>query len=485
MNKIFYLILSIVCVGNWLSAQDVGAQMRSDSSNEKRQTLRLVQDDAQDFMVSKVYILKYAQANDVWPFINGIIKRYNSNSTASCIEYSGTNEQVLTVSCPIKMMPYVDDFISKVDRPIKINGRVPGEIIKGSGITRAVYRPKYRSGQTLINIIVNAYIYGGPYMSVYGFDQNSNQIYWKDNINNSEYMFQFLEWLDRPPPMVNFEFVVYEVRESNLRDLGVDYLAWKNGPGLNILSTGASFFSVNSGGSDALNNASGHYGFFFFAPQFDASFIRVLQQNGYADIKNTSRLTVANSSTKVYRIAFNPQLQNIKKDNNDQTSVTSSNVFLPVGGSQLSLTLTAPIVNIRYGQPIEGYPATEEFSYNNYTPGEYAKFNGTVNFTYDVTSRDVVERNNAGTELIELTQVNGSALVEMNNEITLTQWNKTQDVEQTIGMPFLSDIPYLGYLFSTKTTSKEKVKVILTVKATLLNTAVPNAAVTGELLQLK
>ena len=132
--------------------------------------LRFVQDDAQDYMVSKIYHLKYVQSNDVTPFLLGIVKRYNMNSSVNNIEYGADNTQLLTVTCPVKMMPYVDEFISKIDRNITIDGKVPGDIIKGTGITRAVYRPKYRSGQNMLNVLVNSIIGEGPYGSVYAWD---------------------------------------------------------------------------------------------------------------------------------------------------------------------------------------------------------------------------------------------------------------------------------------------------------------------------
>ena len=44
------------------------------------QKLRFVQDDAQDYMVSKIYTLKYTQANDLMPWVASMIKRYNMNS---------------------------------------------------------------------------------------------------------------------------------------------------------------------------------------------------------------------------------------------------------------------------------------------------------------------------------------------------------------------------------------------------------------------
>ena len=154
-------------------------------SKEKVRVVHFVQDDAQDYMVSKIYILKYVQSNDIYPFVTAMVKRYNMNSIVNCIEYGNDNLQFLTVTCPVKMMPYVDDFIKMVDVNIEIDGKVPGDIIKGTGITRAVYRPKYRSGQILIDMIVNSFVNNGPYSSLYGYDANSNQIYWKDNTTNT------------------------------------------------------------------------------------------------------------------------------------------------------------------------------------------------------------------------------------------------------------------------------------------------------------
>lgn len=458
--------------------------MAQTPEKEDVRQLHLIQDDAQDYMVSKIYQLKYAQSNDITPFVMGIVMRYNMNSSVNCIEYGANNSQLLTVTCPVKMMPYVDDFIAKVDRPIKIDGKVPGEIIRGTGITRAVYRPKYRSGQAVLNVLVNSVIGEGPWSSVYAWDQNSNQIYWKDNSSNTAYVYQFLGYLDRPAPQISLEFNVYEVRESTMRDVGVEYLAWKNGPGLNIFQVGFDSFSITSAGSAALQSMSGPFGGFFTAPQFDASFIRLLEQSGNAEIRNTASLTVSNSDTQSYGIYFNPQLQNIVKSNNDQTSVTNSGL-VNSGYNQVYLKIIQPIVNIHYGETQAGYPITEAFSVNNYKPGTYPEYNGTLFFGYDVQTANVVERNNLGAELIETSQITGNSLIQLKKEVVLARWDLEQEVEQTIGVPFLCEIPVLKYAFSTTTTSREKTRVYLTVTARLLNTAKPDGMNIGELKQIK
>ena len=96
-----------------------------------------------------------------------------------------------------------------------------------------------------------------------------------------------------------------------------------------------------------------------------------------------------------------------------------------------------------------------------------------------------MERNNVGTELIETSTMQGNTLIELNKEIVLAQWDKEQDVEQTIGVPFLSSVPILKYLFSTTTTSREKTRFYMTVSAELLNTAPPKGIEVGTLKKVK
>ncbi len=478
---------ALLCsVGMMCSIPLAGQEQMSGSDNlpGKSRKVHLIQDDAQDRMVSKIYKLKYVQGNDLIPFVSGIVMRYNINSTVDSVNY-GNNQQWLTVTCPVKMMPYVDEFIAKADRDVKIAGKVPGEIIQGSGITRAVYRPLYRSGQTIANVLIDSAIGTGQGGAIYAYDANSNQIYWKDNSSNSSYVYQFLSFLDRPPPQITLVFTIYEIRESTLRDLGIEYLAWKNGPGLNLFQAGFNAFGLSSAGSVALQAVSGPFGGFFVAPQFDASFIRMLQQNGKADIANTATLTVSNSNTATYSIYFNPQQQNIVKSDNDQSSVDVGIIAAAENIYQSYAKITAPVVNLRYGETQSGYPDNEAFTVDAYDPQKFRKLPGTLFFQYELQSASVVERNNVGAELVETSRINGNCLIPLDKETVLGQWEKENTVTQVIGVPWLSEIPILRYLFSTETTVVEKTHVYATVHASLLNTAQPDGMSAGVLKKIK
>ena len=161
----------------------------------------------------------------------------------------------------------------------------------------------------------------------------------------------------------------------------------------------------------------------------------------------TASLTVANSDSRSYATYFNPELQNIVKSDNDQTSVAASSLNLPSGFNQIYLRIDQPIVNMHYGEMQAGYPNSEAFSVASYQPGEYSRLNGTVFFGYNIQTANVVERNNVGAEVVETNTLTGNVLIDLHQEVILGQWNKVQKVEQQIGVPFLMDIPFLGYFF--------------------------------------
>ena len=96
-----------------------------------------------------------------------------------------------------------------------------------------------------------------------------------------------------------------------------------------------------------------------------------------------------------------------------------------------------------------------------------------------------MERSNTGEELVNTSLINSSILLDLDKEFILSQWNSEQQVEQTIGVPFLSEIPILKYLFSTTTTSSETSHFYLTVTPRLLNTSRPDNIKTGELLTME
>ena len=183
-------------------------------------------------MITKVYVLKYTRASDMTPFVLGAVKRFSPQSNVQRLNYKHGKKQFLVVSTGQQMMPYVDKMIEQLDRP-GLKDDV-GSVISSTGITRGAYRPKYRPGDDFVEILNKTTVGQGFVWN----NLNSNIIYWKtDHYHSEEKVRHWLKYMDRPLPQIRLTFKVYEIRESDLMDLGIDYNAWKNGPGLGFLTS--------------------------------------------------------------------------------------------------------------------------------------------------------------------------------------------------------------------------------------------------------
>ena len=332
-------------------------------------------------------------------------------------------------------------MVEALDRPGKMNDY--DTIISGTGIAYGTYKPQFRSAESMLEIIEETGISSGPLDSTIKLDPKTGMFYFKDTPARVADIKAKLEWLDKEIPQTSIELKIYEVRDSDLIDVGVDYLAWKNGPGLNLFDAAYDVLSMKAAetivdgitqGADLFGTFTYGFGGFYTAPAFDFSFIRLLQQNGRATINSTAGLTVSNNPDAEFRVSFSPEYQNILKDDDHRTSVD-------VGGdASLDLNITSATI-----------AGTRDA--------------GGVTFDYAFQGSNVVERNNMGAEISEGTTVNGSISLTFGQEKLLACWTRTAAVEQTIGIPFLCELPVLKYIFGTTTSNDETVHYFVTARA--------------------
>jgi len=438
---------------------------------ENARRLHLLQDDAQEQLFTKVYELKHVAANDLVPFVLSFVKRYNVNSSVERVNYVAGKQQLLLVSTPKNMIQYVDDIIAKLDVP---HGNIDanGSVVAGTGIYRFSYQPQYRSSDDMVTIINKAIICKG-----YAFrDPVSNLIYWKESQSTGKYIGQWMKKLDHPLPRAALVFRIYQVRRSDLKDIGVDYLAWKNGPGLNLFGAGLDATSVDTVQS-ALSNidqaSSWSYGGFFFAPSFDLSFVRMLSQHGKAKLRSSASLSVINNYSGTYSVQFSPNYQNLAKDDSDQTTVIAGSA------TPLKLTINNPVINFRRAGEADTAYRGDIVDFT-----EIANLGGTIQFSYQIAVSETVERNHRGAELTDQSTVASSLTADLGVERLLSVYDRREQVEQVVGVPFLADVPGLKYLFSTTTTIDEDSKFFVTVTGRLLHPGDNFAPWSGRLVSL-
>ncbi len=411
-------------------------------TGEKKQTITIVQNGAQKDMVSKTYVLEHTKAVDLAPFVKSAAIRFDGNSSVTCMEDKANSRQLLIVSTTVPMMPYIDEMVEALDRPGKMNDY--DTIISGTGIAYGTYKPQYRSAESMLEVIEETGISSGPLDSTVRLDPKTGMFYFKDTPARVADIKAKLEWLDKEIPQTSIELKVYEIRESDLLDVGVDYLAWKNGPGLNLFDAAYDVLSIKAAetiltgltqtGADLFGTFTYGFGGFYTAPAFDFSFIRLLQQNGRATINSTAGVTVSNNPDAEFKASFSPEYQNILKDEDHRTSVD-------VGGdASLELNISEATI-----------AGTRE--------------NGGVTFNFELEGSNVVERNNMGAEISEGTSVAGAVSLPFGQEKLLACWQRATDVEQTIGIPFLCELPVLKYIFGTTTSNADTVHYFVTARA--------------------
>ncbi|MBR4255501.1 MAG: hypothetical protein IKQ16_10480 [Lentisphaeria bacterium] len=491
MNKTARFLLCLAAGTFCLVSLAADEQAAQDDASAR--TIHLKQDDGQVRFDSRVYELKHVTSESVLPFVNSAIQRYNRSSTIRRVTAIAPDaKDAILVSTGREFLPYVDEIVAALDRPGQKG-------IQGTGVARIAYTPKYRAAQEFSELIDKTL--GSSVGKAY-VNEETNTIFWRDQTDSARGTLDFIETeLDRPLPQVALRLNYYELRDSDLKDWGFDYLAWKNGPGVNLLnlSYNAGRLAVDQVLDDIqfVATSTWGYGGFFTAPQFDMSFIRCLQQSGNAAAAANVSLTMVNTPVRsleeyalvrsvqegapdkapfIYRASMEPEYQNIAKNVLGRTFVGKS-YYEDEDGNKFSNppALDVQIINPFICLPQENAPAgaySEKYKVKDAASdlnGSMAKTDGCVMFDYSMYFKDVVERGNTGAELSNNVLCAGAATLGLGREKVLTVYEKENDVEQTIGLPILCRIPVIKYLFSTVTSIKERTYVIVTAEAVLLH----------------
>lgn len=404
------------------------------------------EDRDQDYMTTKVYELKHVKSADIMPFVKGAVKRNDPQSNVNRLSYADKGKEFLIVSMDNDLIPDIDDMVKKLDRPGKKDA--DGSLVKGTGIYRYVYCPKHRATSDMLAALQGTVVSGD---GASYFDASTSMFYWKDSKSDGDFTLEWIKALDRPVPQMRLTLKVYEINDSDLKELGIDWISFKNGPGINLFGAGLESLSI-FGQEEILDTAMKAFdvaqgmdfmwGGFFFAPQFDASFIRMLNQKGKAKVQSSGSLTVVNTFNGSYSIAFSPDFQNIVKDEEAQMSVVSG---------------TSPAFRFTINNPVICFNGKEGTSAAN------------ILFDYNLSMNSTVERNNMGAEIVNYTTLNSDLTLGTDAEKLLTYFEKDTDVEQGNGFPILGDIPGLKYLFGVSTSSDSKSKMYVTIKAEAVN----------------
>lgn len=425
---------------------------------KKERKIIFKSDDNQNYICTKIYPLKYVVAADIIAYVKNAINRHGVGAVDR-INYNppegGENEQYLVVTTSWKMMPYVDKMIESLDYNCKpmtteyfnwagysIKKEKRPTRVWGTGITRMNYYPQYRGGESL-NKLINDLVKSSSSGAI-TYDASRNVFFYKDAYSKTVDMTKYLKEFDRPLPQVHLEFKVYEMDESQARELGFDWMAWKNGPAMNLplFSTGLESLSgATQGIEDAISIPSYSYGGVFFAPQFDASFLKALDDKNRISAKTSGSIMLNHNISA--EVVFTPDFQNIIKNKDLIISTGSSGV-----DQGYTLKINNPTICF------------------NETQSSGARFGKNIIFNMSLTSHAVTSRSNLGAQAVSKNMTNTDMTLEVGVEKLVNTITIEKNITQEHGLPYLSDIPYVKWIFGYKQTNQLKSRYYLTIKAT-------------------
>lgn len=411
------------------------------ANNSSVRNLVINEDRDQKNMVTKVYRLQHISQDDIEPWIKGAVKRYNPNSTVARNDYKAGGEHLLIVTTGVDMMPFVDELIAVMDRPSSRRDAA-NSIVDGTGIAMRSYRPRFRANDAMIrSVIRDARIDGQGW-----YDRGNNLYYWKDARSAADKVGRWLSLIDRPVPQMAIKLKFYSIADNDFKELGIDWLAWKNGPGADLFATGydlAQYQALTDMGMNTLLSSGG----FMVAPNIDTTFLKMLEDKGIGRTAVSGSLTLVNDpdfssdsfSAARYKLSCIPDYQAIQK-NSDR------NLSVGVVGGSFQLMVNNPAICLD-------------------REGRQAQF---LRAGFDLTVKEPVDQTNSDSEdyvAYNYQHFNTFMNVGAGTEKLLGSFVKEHKVTQNTGMPFLGDLPVLKYIFGSTSEAITRTTVFITVSA--------------------
>lgn len=299
------IALGLIPLGVWAQTSDLD-RPPNEGLNRNVRILRTTNKAQLNRYVPVVYRFNNANPFNVMRFIRRPVQA-EEGAAFTFVESDGTGGLVL-LAIPEYQIPYMDQIMRAIDQP----GLTTNDKTK-----RYYYPLKHRSAAD-VNFLRAMRIYATGNETILG-DIEQNSIFWEDAPSGADSIRAYLEEkLDKPTAQATLNIKIYELDMSNHSRIGVDFVAWKNGPGAPLFAVGAfgeaGRVNFRSGGTSVLHGnpfdangmaklplpksdftASGHNTAFRY--ETHSAFLDFLVVRGKARILNSGRVAVLSAHT--------------------------------------------------------------------------------------------------------------------------------------------------------------------------------------------
>lgn len=391
-----------------------------------------------DYVV-KTYVLKYANASEVYEMINQAVEKEEGNvyriAQGSAVEtdaeglqckckYEG--DSMLVVTMPDWMIPFIDQTIKALDRKdLQSSAYGTGSIFA---------RVKHRLPSDVAKLIQRST--ASP--SVVLIPDDTHQLlYMEDTPSFFTCDLEALKNFDAPPPQIETRVRIYEIKEENVRDVGLDWYAWKK----SIKDGNLTFKWEGKPGSYNLDLQS-LSAELSFSPQIATDFLNYLVTQGHARVLTDSRLTQTNAQAATIRSTTD--LPYVIRDlslgyqssapRRDSPTATTANGTIKEFTEGVIVEMTP-----RIASEIEMSVKASVASHVGYTPAQ-------------------------NVPLITNSEVNTVALLVPGKPAVLGGLCRESKIHERSGVIGLRSIPYVKAMFSHEVERKQRSQIIITIE---------------------
>ncbi len=342
--------------------------------------------------------------------------------------------------------------------------------------------------------------------------------YSKKNIAN------MLKYYDQPVLQVAVKYTVYEVYAENDGKIGADFQSWKNNDGMDLLSVGGRYRSnwtaTLAGGIDP-GTGDNNTQYFSLNPKWNSRYLDLLTSIGKAKVMTTGEVVVKNNETaQIYKTS--EIFKSTKDPNTSTTTLTTAYQVTPSstktaiaydGETKIYVDALKKVSAVqfsvgsvkRYQLSVEGANFIKDgknmgrqtvadslntsagwaaYSGNDYaditvdkgptittdaSTGYSFKMTVTPYVGRDCTTLTVYVKNNSltgwnsdGSPRISNNVINTKVMLSnKSNRFAIGGVTKTAVVRSVSGIPFLRQIPILGWIFGTESESTKKSQFIV------------------------
>ncbi|KPK65778.1 MAG: hypothetical protein AMK73_02005 [Planctomycetes bacterium SM23_32] len=421
-------------------------------------------DGGKDSIVKVLRVNQKNLVNDyvvaVIPFQNATPKEIRSlfrlitakeGGRAEVIRDKVGKKQYLHVICPQFQLPYIEAALKALDE-----SWIQEDI---DGSYQAYYRAKFRD---VANIDELAEVPGGSDGGTTVIDETTNSVFVRGEPYRIGSYLKTAELVDVFPPQVVLDAAVYEVELSSDLKLGLDYVAWKCGPGRSLFDFVAWGFRSSQkadevtssfdpfvdaldviGGTERITSRGRGY---YAAANWllSSEFLDFMVRKGKARLVTSGRLNVRHNTIGTLSLTDQVLHFDVEPDESDLLddgeTVSSFESLI----ADRCLTHRNGDVNVGFTLVVAPFIGLE-----------------TSELVYALTQSDIIGATPSGTPIVRNNTLLGTVLMRDGVSLCLGGLKRTEEVKSTAKMPVLGSIPILGYLFGGEQNADRQTEMVV------------------------